>query len=208
MEVTPAEAEKIVSQVQTAHRLLAAYYQRLLGRLDAIGTQFGLGFMEWDTLETDRPCRSSTQPSTKWVWDFLPLYAFSCTYRRSSGKRVRRGDVVLAFEIYTDGAFEESERKKARITRCPDPFTLPYGEGYVVAYVYRYVSETQRLWDKAWCDASEPDASAGGWTDLGQGFVGCTKRIPLSDILSDPEGVMQMLGQVIDEPAELVAEVP
>lgn len=203
MEVTPAEAEKIVSQVQVAHRLLAGYYQRILGRLDAIGAQLGMDYLSWDPLVTDRPCRSSTQPGKKWVWDLLPLYAFSYTFRRATHKTTRRGDFVVDFSVYTDGAFEKSERKKARINGCPDPFTMPHGEGYVLANVYRYVSDARKSWDAAWYNAAEPDASVEGWQDVGEGFEACSKRVPLAELISNPESVVRTLERMVGEPAQI-----
>ena len=73
--MTPQQADQAIQQVQNAHRLVVAYYQRMLQTLEAIAHQQNCSFHWWGSQYFAQPCRGSTDPLSKWSWDFVPLLA-------------------------------------------------------------------------------------------------------------------------------------
>jgi hypothetical protein len=66
--------KELFTQVRVAHRMLAAYYQRIFQLLtDVTGDErLGLNFYVWLPAETDRPCKLTTNVFDRSAWDLLP----------------------------------------------------------------------------------------------------------------------------------------
>jgi hypothetical protein len=199
MDITLAQAEKLVTDVQVAHRLVVAYYERLLARLDAVAGELGLDFWYWEPIETSRPCRSSTHPGRNWLWDMVPLYASVYIYRRAAGKRPRKGDVAIVFNVYAEHSFEQGQRRKAGLKGNPDPLKLPDGEGVVKVVVYRCASDSSQVWDKVWHDAGSPEHAERGWQDVGYGFEGREFDLRLAELICSPDVLRDKLRVYVEE---------
>ncbi|RYY22749.1 MAG: hypothetical protein EOP62_22380 [Sphingomonadales bacterium] len=199
MEVTLAQAEKLVIDVQVAHRLIVAYYEGLLARLDSVSKELDLDFWYWEPLETSRPCRSSTQPSRNWSWDMVPLYAATHIYKRNAGKKLRVGDVAICFDVYAENSFENEQRRKSGFARKADPLKLPKGEGMVTVEVYRCISNSNEVWDDAWHDTGAPDSKQDHWQDVGHGFMSRSIQIKLAELIHRPEVLLSSLRGLLAE---------
>jgi hypothetical protein len=199
MDVAVVDAEKLVRDVQVAHRIIVAYYESLLTTLDNLAKEFDLDFWYWDPLETSRPCRSSTQPSRNWLWDMIPLYAATHIYKRFSGKRLRKGDFVVAFDVYAEDSFDSDKRRAAGFASNPDPLKLPKGEGLVRVEVYRCVQDSNQIWNTAWHDTRDPDIEVKGWQDVGHGIKAKIFPIRLADLIHAPQQLRVELHACFDE---------
>ena len=110
MDVTLDQCQKLVADVQVAHRLLVAYYERLTSRMDMVARDLDARFFRWEPTETERPCRAKTLPSRNWLWDMVPLYAAYHAYGKTSANTIRVED----FAIDNIGDFMAASRKDAR----------------------------------------------------------------------------------------------
>lgn len=200
MEVSEAQAEKLVADVQVAHRLLVAYYQRMLGRLDLIAKELDLDFWYWEPAETERPCSTNTAPSRKWLWDMVPLFASTHFFRKTRGKRPLKGDVVVALSVYADDAFESEKREDAGIRGRPDPLTLPIGRGVLFVEVYRCIGTCRVAWNDAWRKAQDPNYDLHGWQDVGQGFKARAWTCSLVRLMQCPGPLLAMVNDSLQEP--------
>lgn len=59
--MTPQQADQAIQQVQNAHRLVVAYYQRMLQTLEAIANQQNCSFHWWGSQYFAQPCRESNK---------------------------------------------------------------------------------------------------------------------------------------------------
>lgn len=186
MDVTLDQCQKLVADVQVAHRLLVAYYERLTSRMDMVARDLDARFIKWDPTETERPCRAKTQPSRHWLWDMVPLYAAYHAYGKTSANTIRVGDFAICFTVYSDDAFDSENRKRAGVRGKPDPLNLPAGEGLLVVEVFLAGRNTKKTWDELWDDLDDPDPMTGRWGAVGNDVDAIAFKLPLAEFMHDP----------------------
>lgn len=199
MELTKEQAEKLVADVQVAHRLLVAYYQRLLARLDLLARELDLDFWEWEPAENARPCRGTTQPGRKWLWDMLPLFASNHSYRRMRSETLNKGDTVVIFSPYADDAYHSDNCGPVGITG-PDPLKLPFGNGVLYVELYRCVKSSKGTWSSALDEVESPDYELNGWQDVGLGLRACAFEFELAQLMRTPEALLNRVRSLLDTP--------
>ncbi len=90
-------------QIRTAHRLLAAYYQRLLPTIEAIAKNLELNFYAWQPSEYDVPCRFATNIFERSQWDLLPANCTQYLFFSAQNKsQLKAGEYMLEFHIISD----------------------------------------------------------------------------------------------------------
>jgi len=164
--MTSDEANALVGQIRTAHRLSAAFYQRLFSMLAEVSDDQDLEFWYWEPSHTSRPCRSTTSPGDNWAWDMLPMFASRHVYRRVRGGGAAQGDVAVMFEVLLDDAFRPDARKRHGVRGEPNPLTLPVGSALVEVGVYRCTGDDVRTFDAIWDETDAPLSSVEGWQKL------------------------------------------
>lgn len=199
MDVTLQQAEKLVTDVQVAHRLVVAFYERLLSGFNTVAAELQFDFWYWDPIETKRPCRPTVPPTKNWLWDMVPMYASSHVYRRVSGQRPQVGDLVLWMRAYSDDAFEEEKRRAAGVIGKPDPLTLPIGEGVIEVHLYRWVKDGEGDWNSAWHDLDDADPSRDGWQEQGGGVLANALRFKLADFIHAPEVLSGRIAALVSD---------
>lgn len=187
MDMTLQQAAKLVTDVQVAHRLVVAYYERLLAGFNTVAAELQFDFWSWDPIETKRPCRRTVPPAKNWLWDMVPMYASSHLYRRVSGQRPQVGDLVLWLRAYSDDAFKEEKRRAAGVKGKPDPLKLAMGEGVIEVHLYRWVNDGEGDWDLTWDDLDDADPSIAGWQELGSDVLANAFHFKLADFIYSPE---------------------
>lgn len=204
MDMTLQQAEKLVKDVQVAHRLVVAYYERLIAGFNAIAAELQFDFWSWDPIERKRPCRTNVSPAKNWLWDMVPMYASSHVYRRASGQRPEEGDLALWLQVYADDAFEEGKRRAASVLGKPDPLRLPIGEGIVEVGLYRWIAADDKDWDPAWNALDNADPAQCGWQQLGSNVLAKAFQFRLADFIHAPEVLAGKIAALVsDAPLEL-----
>ncbi len=199
MDVTLEQAEKLVVDIQVAHRLVVAFYERLLAGFNSVAAELQFDFWYWDPAETKRPCRSTTQPTKNWLWDMVPMYASSHVYRRASGQHPQVGDTVLLLRAYADDSFEEERRRAARVKGKPDPLKLPIGEGIIEVELYRWIRAYDHEWDPVWAALDDVDPSRPGWQEVKDGVLANALQFKLADFIHAPEILSGKIGALLSE---------
>lgn len=189
MEMNVAQAEVLVTQVQTAHRLAVGFYQRLLPLLTRIAGEFDTQFWYWEPTNTSRPSPSTTSPNNKWKWDLVPLFASRHVFRRIAGEQAQQGDVAIVFNVYLDEDFKPERRKSLGIKGQPDPLSLN-GSATVEIYLYRCTVDSEAPFHKMWDAVEWPDDKIKGWHTVGQKMSACRLGYPLAQFIAAPEGVI------------------
>ncbi len=155
------DVDKLVSDVQVAHRLVVGFYQRLLPALDELAGSVQCDFWYWEPMWTARPPAAATRPTKKWLWDMVPLFASTHGYKRAGGGAMQLGDLALIFDIEIDESFSPDGRKTAGMRGNPDAILLPIGHATFNLSAYRAVGGSEHTFETVWNDAREPEET--GW---------------------------------------------
>jgi hypothetical protein len=160
------EVENMLTQVRTAHRLVAAYYQRIMPQLERVFSELDLEFYYWGNTEFDLCPQGHRYPFKRWGWDFLP--GLNCHFLfyspRSADVRrgvTRKGDFFVAIYLYTDDSLHSDSGHKAE----PDALNLE-GEvanpecSYLQVAVCKATTEDElNWWDDVWNPMQWPEFS-------------------------------------------------
>lgn len=193
MAITKANANHLVNQLQNAHRISVAFYRRFLPLLDNLANEVGCAFSYWHPLETERVCLQKTRPSSKWAWDFIPLFASHHVYWRTASNTVTPTDAGLAFSLYIDDNFSTEKRKQKKISGQPDAVTLPIGNAVLQLYIYRPLKKSKQTFSDLWKNTPEPEIGEEMMQPLGENMQGIGFEWPLADILYDTTNIRQIL---------------
>lgn len=198
--MSQADVDQLIDQVQVAHRICVAYYQRLFSTIDFIAKGIQCNFKSWDPITTDRPSQRATYPGNKWAWDFVPIYASRYTYTAIEDADAGT-DYGVKFEIYVDDVFRKAKREELKIKGEPDPITMERGQAVARIRVYKMTQNNQfdhvnmeRLMD----EAMYPITGESFWVIQPNGVAVSFTEILLSQFISAPDQVIQKLKSLIE----------
>ncbi|MFP3705189.1 hypothetical protein SB783_14350 [Paraburkholderia sp. SIMBA_009] len=198
MGLSIEDAEKMVEQLQFAHRISVAFYKRILPTLDNIASELDCQFRYWEPMHTSMPGRGTTQPSTKWAWDYAPLFAFNQVYWRTDGVEAQPSDVGLSLCTYIDDGFAPENRKKNGAVGQPDPVTLPIGSGVLQAYVFRPTKASTRPFSVLWNEIGDPSGDSGQFEAVGEHMKATWFEWPLAEVLVDTKPIVETLKMYVE----------
>lgn len=162
MQITAEEARTLIAQQQVAHKLLAGFYRNLLTGFDRLVSKCGYTFSSWRPTLTDRPCQARTNPTSKWVWDFLPLYASTFEYKmREEPAKAQPGNCVLILRLFCDEGFRSEYR-----TDYVDPVDLESKDGCVELMVYRCIKSDSKSCSELYDASQWPQPFSEGWQNV------------------------------------------
>ncbi|NKL38784.1 hypothetical protein GFL49_34830 [Rhizobium leguminosarum bv. viciae] len=159
--MTNANLSRSLEDVREAHRLLFAYYRRILDTVRLIGDQFSdHTFYHWSSVVTDPPPMRGTKPFDKWAWDFLPLTSVSFLYADPTAKirNMQVGDWMLEVHVSSDSEF--SHAKKFKTEPDPQAFAPAQASQSEIALVaWKCIANMPKdqTWLKVWTQGYWPD---------------------------------------------------
>lgn len=119
-----ANEEDLFLQIRTAHRLLAAYYQRLLSTIEEITNSLELNFYAWEPSEYAKPCQFASNILERWQWDLLPANCTRYLFVDAESKnKIEVGKCMVLFHVISDSGILKSNWKST--TSQPDALDLP-----------------------------------------------------------------------------------
>lgn len=191
------QATHFVTQLQQAHRIVAAFYQHILPLFDNLASQaMDADFWYWYPSETSRPCRTFTRPSSSWAWDFLPIFASEHAYKNWDSDTTKKGDETLVFRLWVDDDFRFSSPLRAGKKSQPNPLQLD-GQGIVEVILVRSLEDSERDFDNLWNDmpwpAHQPDWKQSEVCNL---LEACSKHVSLAQLLTNPDDVAQWIKEM------------
>jgi hypothetical protein len=196
--------DDLLAQVRTAHRLLAAYYQRLLPTLMRIARTADTNFDFWLPQQFSAPGRSDVNQFDKWQWDLLPALTPRYVFKKVEGSaKVTRNDYVLEFIIINDTGIYEQD-----FCGQPDALNLDLGvtesRSLIQVGVYRAVTDVNAIFFDEWNQVKYPDYSKDGETKKDKNFVVAGFEVPIQ-MLMDEDGIVH-INDKIQRLLELTAE--
>jgi hypothetical protein len=183
LAINKQEAECIITQLQNAHRISVAFYRRILPLLDTIAIQLGCTFYSWAPTYTNRPGRSSSQPSQAWAWDYVPLYASTHTYKHVADEtRTGLNDFAISFYLDIEDSFGKTTHTNKRQL---DAVTLPGGQGVLGVELYRLKKAENASFAELWEEQGEDLAVDEPWKGVGNHWEGKAFQWPLALVICD-----------------------
>lgn len=187
MEMTLTEANQLIDQLQTAHRLSVGFYQRLLPLINRVASELELEFWSWGPLYTDRPSQSGKPPSDKWAWDLIPMFASQHIFRNEQSEHASAGDCAAVFRIFIDDNFKPTNRKALGIRGEPDPITMPVGSATLELDLLCCEGKSLKSFDSLWEDAEWPSDDNMQWESVGENMYGRRLTFSLAQLIAEPE---------------------
>ena len=107
------ENTDLLLQVRSAHRLLAAYYQRIFQLLtDVTGDErLGLNYYLWRPSNFNRPCQQTTNVFSRSAWDLVPGMNTNYLFHTAKDNNKQSpGEWMIDMCVISDsGTFENDE---------------------------------------------------------------------------------------------------
>lgn len=131
------KTQDLFLQIRTAHRMVVAYYKRLLPIIYQVATELDTQFYIWEPSNFARPAGLSTNIFDRWEWDLVPgLCTNYLFYKSEDSHKQKIGDWLLDFHVITDTGVIETSKK-----RNPDPLSLEKNveDSNSVLRIYIYV---------------------------------------------------------------------
>jgi len=187
-----SQSEDLFTQVRTAHRLLAAYYQRLLPTLEQIAHSVNTEFYFWKPVRFDKPGKN---PFKKWQWDLLPATNTRYVFKQfSSYGAVTLNDYIVEFIVINDSGVNDEEYQAQ-----PDALKLkiPVSEAASVLRVaiYRAVAEKEGDFYQQWEAGSYPNYCDSVEIERDNLFFKYGFVVPLESLLTE-EGVEAITARI------------
>ncbi len=198
-----SSTDDLFTQVRTAHRLLAAYYQRLLPTIENIAKEANTVFDSWTPQLFNRPGKN---PFDKWKWDLLPALVARYIFKSvNDNGKVSRNDYVVEFIVINDSGIVEEKRHHQ-----PDGLKLKLGvevaKSVLQVGIYRSAIDSEEPFDKKWNKGNYPDYSKDGQIKRDNDFVIVGFEVPLDGLMTD-EGISDInrkIASYLDQTAEEV----
>lgn len=200
MNPSKEQAVELVENVRIAHRLSVGFYQRMMPLLDTTAEVLDCEFWYWKPVFTARPGASGTQPTRKWLWDMMPLFASRHVYRKVAGGPLQRGDIAVSFGLYLDDGFKPEKRQTAGVKGDPDPVLLPAGAAVLELELYRASDDGGDTFDAVWDKAASPDKKKTAWHQVHESLQGRWLSMPLPDVVHNPDGLVGVIRQQLAMP--------
>ncbi|PVZ78033.1 hypothetical protein C9426_35280 [Serratia sp. S1B] len=133
----------IFCQVRQAHRICAAYYQRVLPRINRVADKLGAQFIQWTPISFDKPPSKSTVPFEHWGWRFLPLLDVSFTFGKkiSTSSNISPLDYILDIRLISDSELSLENREEIygddiEPDACQLKNSVENSESYLAIYLF------------------------------------------------------------------------
>ncbi|GFO70034.1 hypothetical protein GMLC_36130 [Geomonas limicola] len=198
------KSKELVEQIQNSHRIAVAFYRRILPLFDAIADAFNCEFAYWEPIETQRPCRSGSQPSKYWAWDYVPLFASNHCYFRQAGSKASPEDLAFEFNLYIDENFKEEKRKELKLSngRQPGAITLEKGRAIVDVYIFKPREAAKRSFDHLWSKCDPAPIGTEKFKDVGHGIDAVAFEVLLEELVTDHHVVIEKISRLLKESVE------
>lgn len=179
------EMDELFSQVRTAHRLLAAYYQRLLPTIEQIALEVDTEFYFWKPQCFSAPGQSNSNPFTKWQWDLLPAVVTRYVFKNVNDlSTVTRGDYILEFIVINDSGVNDEQCRGQ-----PDALNLKVAvadaKSVLRVAIYRALENVDASFYQEWEAGRYPDYSDAVDIEIDNKFAKYGFEIPLELLMTE-----------------------
>ncbi|MCG6307879.1 hypothetical protein K6U49_04495 [Vibrio alginolyticus] len=149
--------EDLFLQIRTAHRLLAAYYQRLLPTIEQISKELELDFYAWTPKEFARPSKLTTNPFDNWQWDMLPALSTYYVFKNVEDvHKLRLGEWLVEFMVDSDTGVDSGAANGAQPDGLLLPISVEEAQSLLKVSIYTPFNNENANWYKVWNRCQSP----------------------------------------------------
>jgi hypothetical protein len=201
--LTPETQDDLLIQIRTAHRLLAAYYQRLLPSIEKIANQVGSDFYFWEPYKFARPAMRTSNPFSKWAWDMLPamsaIYVFKNVKNESS---IAIDDFLISFYVDSDTGVDNEEMQRSEMDGLALSMPVTQAQSMVKIGIYTPFKNENLHWHaNIWSQGAYPDYQAfdadnnSAKDANGQPMVSSGFEVSVSQLMTE-DGIQQLTAKI------------
>lgn len=188
-----ATNDDLFLEIRTAHRLLAAYYQRLLPTIEDIANAINVNFYCWVPSDFSAPAKQNSNPFSRWSWDLLPANCTRYVFHNAvDNNRVCLGELMIEFFVISDSGTQLENIPNSNRNQ-PDALNLPISVAKATSTLKIHLYAPFQSQEKNWYNSlfsqcidpkltSEPNAQR-IYEDINCCISGF--EIPLSDLMAD-----------------------
>lgn len=179
------ETDELFTQIRTAHRLLAAYYQRLLPQIEQIALEANTEFYFWQPQRFSAPGQSNSNPFKKWQWDLLPGVVTRYVFKNvKTLKTVTKNDYILEFIVINDSGINDEQ-----CNGQPDALNLNVAvadaKSILRVAIYRAIKDVDAGFYQEWEAGRYPDYTDAVDIEIDNDFIKYGFEIPLESLMTE-----------------------
>lgn len=157
------ESTELFNQVRSAHRLLAAYYQRIFQLItDVTGDErLGLNYYLWQPVYFARPCQKTTDVFKRSAWDLLPAMNTSYLFHNAKdNNKQQSGEWMLDMCVVSDTGTHENDAFDHSEDALALNITPQNANSVLRCYFFTTKKETTLNWHGGiWCSYNYEECS-------------------------------------------------
>ncbi|MEZ9628569.1 hypothetical protein AB4304_03565 [Vibrio breoganii] len=189
--MTNQSSDDLFVQVRTAHRLLAAYYQRVLPKIEQVALDVNANYWFWNPYRFGSPGQTNANPFKKWQWDLLPAVSSRYVFKSVSKLEVlTKGDYIVEFLFLNDSGVEQDFGRSQ-----PDALKLEQNVEQATSTlkigIYRAIESNEQGFEPQWNSVDYPNYDNKDECQSDGLFVTAGFEVPLSDLMAD-NGVQEV----------------
>ncbi len=202
-------SDDLFVQIRTAHRLLAAYYQRLLPTIEQIAKGLDVDFYFWIPKEFNRPCQLTSNPFSRWKWDMVPALSTYYVFKNVKDvNQIRVGEYLVEFLVESDTGVASDIANRNEPDALNLPTSVDDASSILKISIYApYQDEDKNWYNHLWnpCDVAFSTDFPAPKKDNEMFVVSSALEIPLSELLRDDavETVVKRVKEYIQATVEL-----
>ncbi|MFQ6371535.1 hypothetical protein [Shewanella sp. YIC-542] len=195
------QVDDLLLQVRTAHRLLAAYYQRIIPAITDMASKLEVDFYYWGNEHFGHTPAVHRDITQYWSWDLLPGMNTHYLYGKFQAiNKVRVGDYLLQFVVVTDSGLDNhGHGHKSEPDALNLPITVDKAQSLLRVIVCAPYKVFEDSWyNNIWAGVDYPDFSNTPTPAKDKNDEPCFLsgyECPLAKLMSD-DGVEQLVERI------------
>lgn len=146
-----SDLSEVLRDVRASQRMVVAFNQRILPIVKTIGTQLGGDFYHWKPSRNAMPGRGSTDPFSRWHWDYSPMQNVEFMFLGNGAEPhdLTLDGFLLVMHLISDTAIEEAFKSSDKNWDALD-ITKSVEESRSVLRLYAFGSHTEGRVNDGW----------------------------------------------------------
>lgn len=180
------KTNELLTQIRTAHRLLAAYYQRLLPAIEQIAHEANTEFYFWTPTKFNKPGKN---PFKKWQWDLLPAVIARYVFKHVNDlSKVTKNDYIIEFIVISDTGIND-EKSNTQPDALDLNVTVDDAQSILQISIYRATEDVKNGFYDEWESGRYPNYKSDVGIELDNKFIKYGFEVPISSLMSESGAV-------------------
>lgn len=189
------DTDDLFVQVRTAHRLLAAYYQRLLPAIERIAVEVDTEFYFWTPHRFSSVGQSNSNPFKKWQWDLLPAVVTRYVFKHVNDlAKITQGDYIVEFLVINDSGVND-EKGNSQPNGLEIQVGVKEAKSVLQVGIYKAIESSDQEFYAQWNSLSYPNYQSPKQCLVDKSFSSIGFEVPISELLTE-QGVSSVIEKI------------